>query len=346
MGGLRAVLLGFAWLGLSGSVTRADVPPLITVGTQHTISDVGLFVADKRGYFRAEGLDVRLVPYSSQARMIAPLATGQLAAGSVEVTPRLLAAITAPGHDIRIVADKGSTQAGVSFESLIVRSDLVANGTVKAVKDLKGLRIAATARQLVNSVTLLKALARGGLKMADIAYVSLPASRHAIALANRSVDAALTPEPWASKAERQRAGVRMIGDAQINPNRQTGVLLYSGAFAAANPKAAVSFMKAYLRGVRNYNDALKDLQLKGQAAPGIIAILQEYTDDATPDVLRAMVAPALHPDGRLALAGLAADVAHYMKTGALKGAIKIGALVDPTFAERATKSLGSYRRPK
>ena len=41
--------------------------------------------------------------------------------------------------------------------------------------------------------------------------------------------------------------------------------MYAEKFAEERPKVAVSFMRAYLRGVRFYNDAMKDGQLAGPA---------------------------------------------------------------------------------
>ena len=68
-------------------------------------------VAQKRGYFRDEGLDVNFVVFASAAQMIAPFAAGDLDAAAGAPSAGLHNAV-ARGIDIRMVADKVSTPPG------------------------------------------------------------------------------------------------------------------------------------------------------------------------------------------------------------------------------------------
>ena len=63
---------------------RAQTPPLVPVrvGITSSASDVSLFIAHKRGYFREEGLDVTFITFDSAARMIAPYVAGDLDVGT------------------------------------------------------------------------------------------------------------------------------------------------------------------------------------------------------------------------------------------------------------------------
>ena len=72
----------------------------------------------------------------------------------------------------------------------------------------------------------------------------------------------------------------------IYPGQQTAVVLYSEAFAQQRRPVAQKFMNAYIRAVRDYNDALKDGRLAGPNADEIISILTEYTNDQGPQHLR------------------------------------------------------------
>ncbi|MET0471240.1 MAG: ABC transporter substrate-binding protein, partial [Xanthobacteraceae bacterium] len=54
----------------------------ITVGATSSTSDAPIFIADKKGYFREEGLEVKVVNFRSAADMVAPLGAGQLEAGA------------------------------------------------------------------------------------------------------------------------------------------------------------------------------------------------------------------------------------------------------------------------
>ena len=66
---------------LLGLVVTAPVAaPLtqVSIGIANTASDVGFFIADKKGYFRDQGIAVTMTPFASATRMIAPLGTGEL----------------------------------------------------------------------------------------------------------------------------------------------------------------------------------------------------------------------------------------------------------------------------
>src|SRR5262245_14609435 len=65
------------WLVCAAACTdpgAGHVP--VRVGIANASSDVGLFIAHKKGYFKAEGLNVSFVPFDSGARMVAPLGAG------------------------------------------------------------------------------------------------------------------------------------------------------------------------------------------------------------------------------------------------------------------------------
>ena len=87
----------------------AQQPVVINVGVPNAATDVGYFVAHKRGYFAAEGLDVRFQTFDSAARMIPILAAGDLQVGAGGPSAGLYNAI-ARDIDIRIVADKSRTR--------------------------------------------------------------------------------------------------------------------------------------------------------------------------------------------------------------------------------------------
>src|SRR5579872_4202042 len=89
----------------------AQAPAQVNIGISNAATDVGFFIADKRGYFRDAGIAVTMTPFASAARMIAPLGTGQLEVGGGTVAAGLYNAVER-GIRIRIVADKGSIADG------------------------------------------------------------------------------------------------------------------------------------------------------------------------------------------------------------------------------------------
>src|SRR5262249_4438087 len=64
-GEMRALTLcvaGIAGLVATAGLARAQT---VAVGTTATTSDAAIFIADRKGYFRAEGLDVKMTSFKS-----------------------------------------------------------------------------------------------------------------------------------------------------------------------------------------------------------------------------------------------------------------------------------------
>ncbi|MDB5908203.1 MAG: transporter substrate-binding protein [Massilia sp.] len=325
----------------SAAALTAD-PVVVRVGLANASSDVGFFIADKKGYFKQEGLNVSFLAFDSGAKMVAPLGNGQLEVGAGSPSAGLYNAV-ARGIDIKIVADKGSTPPGYGYQPLLVRKDLVDSGRYKSLKDLMGMKIAGSATGSASTSTLNEALKKAGLKYGDVERIFLGFPQHVMALQNKAVDAAMTTEPSATKAVQSGYAVRVMGDDVIYPNHQLAVVLYSHAFIKNNPDAAKRFMRAYLRAVREYNDALKDGKIAGPNADEVIAILTEYTSIKDPAVYRTITPQGCNPDGAVHEASLKNDLAFYKMEGHVKGDVTVEQALDNSFVEAALKTLGPYK---
>ena len=330
-------------LALGSVAAMAAEPVVVRVGLANASSDVGFFIADKKGYFKQEGLNVSFLAFDSGAKMVAPLGNGQLEVGAGSPSAGLYNAV-ARGIDIKIVADKGSTPPGYGYQPLLVRKDLVDSGRYKTLKDLKGMKIAGSATGSASTSTLNEALKKAGLKYGDVERVFLGFPQHVMALQNKAVDAAMTTEPSATKAVQSGAAVRVMGDDVIYPNHQLAVVLYSSVFIKDNPEAAKGFMRAYLRAVREYNDALKDGKIAGPNAAEVIAILTEYTNVKDPAVYRTITPQGCNPDGAVHEASLKNDLAFYKMEGHIKGDVTVEQALENSFVEAALKTLGPYKR--
>ncbi|MCK0509526.1 ABC transporter substrate-binding protein [Aromatoleum buckelii] len=313
----------------------------VRVGIVNSSSDAGFLIADKKGYFREEGLEVVFTPFDSAAKMIAPLGAGHLDVGGGSPSAGLYNAI-ARGISIKIVADKGSTPPGYGYQPLLVRKDLVDSGRFKELKDLKGMKIAGSAPGSASTSTLNEMLKKADLKTADVERVYMGFPQHVMALQNAAVDAALTTEPSATRAIQSGAAVKVLGDDEAYPDHQLAVVLYSGPFAREKPEVARKFMRAYLRGVRDYNDALKDGRLAGPSSDDIIAILTASTALKDPATYRLLSANGCNPNGKVHEPSLRNDLQFFKDEGLIQGNVAVEQAVDHTFVEAALKDLGTY----
>jgi NitT/TauT family transport system substrate-binding protein len=341
-----ASLMGKALVVIAACAVMV-APPLavaqvITVGATSSTSDAPIYIAEKKGYFQAEGLDVKVTSFRSAADMVAPLGAGQLEAGAGSASAGLYNAV-ARGIAIKIVADKASSPPGYGGTKILVRKDHVASGRYRELKDLKGMKFAMNAPGVSNTSTLNTLLKSVGLKYSDVETVDMPLPDHVAALKNKSVDASASVEPGPALAVRNGDAVVIKSDDEILPNHQIAVLLYAEEFARKQSEAAKKFMRAYIRAVRFYNGALRDGRLDGPNADAVIAILAEATPIKSRDIYKLITPTGMNPDGRVNKASLAYDLAFYAEQGLVKGAVNLDDAVDGTFVEAALKDLGPYR---
>jgi NitT/TauT family transport system substrate-binding protein len=322
--------------------TPAVADDTVTVGIYGATSDAPFFVAEKKGYFKEEGIIVKMSSFQSAAMMVPPLGTGQLDVGAGSASAGLYNAV-ARGIKIRIVADKASSPPGYGGTKLLVRKELVDSGRYKSFKDLKGLKIATNAPGVSNTSTLNDALKSVGLKYSDVKTIDFASPMdHVAALKNGSVDGAAAIEPAPTLAVEDGSAVVVGTDDVISPYHQIAVLLYSQAFAGKTA-LATRFMRAYIRAVRFYNEALKDGHLAGPTSGELISILTEYTR-VNAETYRKVTPTGMNPDGNVNVDSLDHDLAFYTEQGLVKEKIKVDELVDMSFARAAVKSLGPYKK--
>lgn len=313
----------------------------VKVGTNNVISDAAFFIANKKGYFKEQGIKVTLVPFDAGPKMIAPLGTGQLDAAAGAMSAGLYNA-AARGINIKVVADKGSVEPGYDYMPILVRKALVDSGKVKTFADLKGLKVAEAAKGGSPGSKLNEAMKSAGLSYKDTQHEYMGYPQHVTALANAAVDASVTTEPSATQAVERGVAVKMPTD-KVYGDQQVAVLLYSGEFIKSRPEVAKKFMVAYLKGARFYNDALKDGHFAGPTAAELIGILTTETSVKDPELIKKMTPNAIDPNGKINDASLKKDYAFYKEQGYLEGNVTAEQVVDKSFIENAVKVLGPYK---
>src|SRR5205085_10029435 len=85
---------------------------------------VPVFVAQEKGFFTAQGLDVDFVPFAGGSNeMLPPLSQGQLDVAAAGLSAGMVNA-AADGVLFRMVADEGQIAHGRSVYNISVRSDV------------------------------------------------------------------------------------------------------------------------------------------------------------------------------------------------------------------------------
>jgi NitT/TauT family transport system substrate-binding protein len=313
---------------------RAVAADHVNVSVFESVSDAGIYVALDRGYFAHEGVDVALSQLDATTMVTTALVSGEIDVAGASPSAGVYNAI-GQGVPIHIVADKGRMPPGNGYIGLVVRQGLV--DQVKRVADLKGRRLAWAAYDVggTNAVALDHLLRLGGLQAQDVEPVNLSFADSLAALASGGVDAAYLIEPLVQAATARGIGRVLLTGDQIYADQQVAVLLYSPGFREKRPDVATRFMTAYLRGVRDYDDAFAG---KGDRA-AIVAILAAHTTVRDPAMYDRMAMPGLDPNGQVNLAGMQDDLRWFQTNGLVKGSPNVSQLFDDSFVKAAVQRL-------
>jgi NitT/TauT family transport system substrate-binding protein len=319
--------------GVAPVAAQGSTP--VRIGTIGIIADAPIHIAADRGYFAEQGLAPTLERFDTGAQMIAPMAAGQLDAGAGSPAASLYNAI---GRDLplRIVADNARVAPERSHLALVARADLLGDGGLRDYADLRGRPVAINARGTGTEVALDRALTRGGLSLADVDLKEVPFPDMLPALANRSLDAAISIEPFLSVGQGRGVFGVFHGVGDFYPDQQIAVLLYAPQFVGQRD-AANRFMIAYLRGLRDFDDAFS----RDVGRAGVVDILARNTVVREPAAYATLLPHRVDRNGQVNRESLANDLDYYAARGYLdREKPDLGAVIDGSFVEYALGQLG------
>ena len=338
--------IGRALMGATcfiASVLGASAADKVNIGYIGGTADVGFYIADAKGYLKEEGIEATFTVFDTDVKMIPPLATGELDVASGMVNAATYNAASR-GIPLRAVADKARNKGVYSYQALVVRKALVDSGAVKTMADLKGRKFGLTGQASNSYVVTLEALQSAGMGAKDVEIVYLSLSQQAAAFASGAIDASLLPEPFLSAAIKNGSAVSFLPVTKIRDDSVSGVISYGEIFIKNRPEVAKKLTKAYIRGLRDYSDALQDAHLAGPGAQEVIDIISRYSTVKDKDLLARIIPHYVDPDGQLGLASLRKDWEFYKAEGLIPGDVGVDQVVDTSLVAAALKELGPYKR--
>jgi NitT/TauT family transport system substrate-binding protein len=328
---VAAVVLALALL--AAIPAGAQAPPTVKLGVLKLTSSAVLFLGVERGYFKEFGVEPELVYFQAAQPIAVALASGDVEVGATGLTAGLYN-IVAGGVRIWIVADKGREWPDHNLTALLVRKDLY-DGGVRTIRELKGRKIGVTQIGSTFHYNVGRYLEKNGMVPGDVELVPLQAlAALNDALAAKRVDAVATAEPFVSRLESTGAGVTIVQTGDAFP-WQIATVLYSDRFAR-NRKAAVAFMKGYVKASRAYFDAVLASK-SGPAFEEVVAITARYTG-ASPDLIRKGF-PYQDRDGRLMPGDVGRQIAWWHAQKLVKAPVPEKDIVDESFLRDALKDL-------
>ncbi|MGR6924570.1 ABC transporter substrate-binding protein [[Actinomadura] parvosata] len=233
----------------------------IKVGYMPIPDCVTLLVAEKNGYFAAEGLNVQREVVQGGGIALPKLKSGALDFAIMNYVAAIEKEATEPGM-IKLVND--AYQAAPNTFVLMVPG----KSPITSVSDLRGKHIAVLTLNSVGTLTLESALKVAGLTQQDVQVTELPVTDMINALESRRIDAAWMTEPFISAYGAQHGG-RKLADMMTGQTLDLPIAGWatSGAIAQNHPAKVAAFQRAMQRAQA---DAAADRAL-------VISLLPTYT---------------------------------------------------------------------
>ena len=237
----RHFLFTLPALGACAPMTACSLPEPLTIGVLPWPGYEPLYLAEHFGWLPP---DVRLAKAGSATESLDALRSEAIDGAALTLDEVLLA--RAEGLPLSVVL--------VLNESLGADVVLAREG-IAAPADLRGRRIAVE-RSAVGGVVLIKLLAAGGLKAADVTVVDLPHDRQVEAWKRGEVDAVITYAP--TDARIQRMGGHVIFDSRQFPGTIFDVLALRRDRLRWRSGAVEGLIGAHLAGLEHLRVSRED----------------------------------------------------------------------------------------
>ena len=271
-------------LAFAAGAQALEKPKLtIGVGGKPLFYYLPLTIAERNGYFKAEGLDVEILDFPGGARALQALLGGSVdvVSGAYEHT------ITqqAKGQNIEALVLQGK------YAGIVLGMTKAKAAAYKSPADLKGMKIGVTAPGSSTNMFVNILLAKAGLKPDAVAIIGVGAAAGAVAIMKRGeIDAISNLDPVISQLESDGTIVPVI-DTRTAKGMQD---VYGGAYAAGCIYVPVDFAKKYPN--------------TAQAVVNAMVRALRFIQTSTPDQIVAAVPPEYYTDKALYKAALEKNI--------------------------------------
>jgi NitT/TauT family transport system substrate-binding protein len=202
------------------------------------VADVAsLYIGIQKGYFKAEGLEVKPQLVQNGQQAIQSLGAGKL--DVVFANYVSLFAAESKGAKLAIVSDGYQTKPNTFL--VMVRPD----SPIKKITDLRGKTIGVSTLKNIAQLTADSSLNASGVDPNSVKYKQVDNPEMAAALKSGSIDAAFMLEPFISQGQQQDGLVTVFDAAQgATADLAVGGYATTEQFRQKNPKTYAAFGRA------------------------------------------------------------------------------------------------------
>jgi NitT/TauT family transport system substrate-binding protein len=265
------IIIGIAFVAAAFSaqaqIEKRDVH--IAVGGKVALYYLPLTITERLGYFKDEGLSVRISDFAGGTRSLEAVVGGSadVVSGSYEHTINM---------QVRKINFQAFVLSGSAPQITVALSSKLA-ATYKSPKDLKGLKVGVSAPGSSTNMVVNYLLAKGGLKPTDVAIIGIGAGANVIAAVDQGrVDVISQTDPAVTILEKD-GKVKVIAETRTPEGTEA---LFGGPMPAASLYAPIEFVKKNPNTVQALANAMvRALVWMQEASPQQIlaTVPEEYT---------------------------------------------------------------------
>jgi NitT/TauT family transport system substrate-binding protein len=326
--GLAAALGSKAFA--QGAPEKAKVT--LGVGGKPLLYYLPLTIAERKGFFKEQGLEVEINDFGGGAKSLQALVGGSVdvVTGAYEHTIRM----QAKGQDIVAVTELGR------FPAIVIAVKKDKAGQIKSAADFKGLKIGVTAPGSSTALTAQYAMVKAGLKPSDAAIIGVGSGASGVAAMKKGeIDVISHLDPVIAKLEAD-------GDIQVLIDTRTEAGTRA-LFGGSNPAATLYTKKDFVEKnpqttQRLVNALVKSLKWLQSAKPEDIAatVPEEYYLGDKPLYLKAVQnsLESYSRDGIIQMSGMQSvlDMLRQLDPELREAKVDLAATFNDRFVRQAT----------
>jgi NitT/TauT family transport system substrate-binding protein len=233
-----APMVGALALAVAGTAQPADAGT-VRVGHSTWVGNGPLYIARDKGYFEEAGIDFEDINIGDLKLRFAAAAAGEI--DIILTTIDAMVLYLKEGDEYVLVTGADTSAGG---------DGIVASKDITTIPELKGKTVAfnegSTSQFLLDVL-----LSENGMSEADIVPVNMDPGDAGAAFIAGQVDAAVTWEPWLTKAKNSENG-HILFDTTNRQDFITDFVIVRKEFLAEHPDDVAGFVKAWYKAVEYY----------------------------------------------------------------------------------------------
>jgi NitT/TauT family transport system substrate-binding protein len=303
----------------------------VSIGALTFVSSAPIFIAQDKGYFTAEGLEVEIKFFQAAQPIAVAVAGGDADLGITGLTGGFYN--LAGKGALKVIAAQSREEPGFDFVGYLASNKAFASGLTKPEK-LPGHSFGMTQIGSTFHYTLGKLAEAKGFKLEQVSIKPLQSIPNMVAaVKGEQVDAVALPAHIAT-AMHTKGEAKLIGWVHETTPWQLGALFASTKQVETRRPILARFMKAYTRACADYADAFHERDASGKRvfgakAEALIPILAKYTKAERDAILGG--APFIDPKGRLRVQDIYDQVTWYKGQNLVDPSVDAKTFLDLSF---------------